>query len=167
MLLCSENFKPLASRAPYKNCPAATFYFFCCIRKLLVEGIVAAKVTFNLLQQLTIRLSTTIWTHNIPEDRMQIMACTIKCQLSLPMLHKIKIARLSGFLKLFLGSIKAVYIRFMMLVMMDAHRFFINVGLEGVIRIGKWRQSVSPDRYGLVRYSRIVIGWCGIARSLV
>ncbi|MNN92261.1 hypothetical protein D3C81_2105160 [compost metagenome] len=83
------------------------------------------------------------------------------------MLHKIKIAGLPGLLKLFLGCIKTIYIRFMVLVVVDAHRFFINIGFESVIRIGERRQSMSPDRYRLVRYAWIVIRWCSVAWCLV
>ncbi|MNI27564.1 hypothetical protein D3C73_813050 [compost metagenome] len=62
------------------------------------------------------------------------------------MLHQVKIFSFPGFSQLLLRLVQPVYVALMMLIMMNPHGFFVDVGLQRIIGIGEGRQGVAPDR---------------------
>ncbi|MNI44370.1 hypothetical protein D3C73_987430 [compost metagenome] len=161
MLLGRQDFQPAAARAPDQDGPAAALDFIRRFAELRLEGIIAAEAALNGIKQRSSWASAALRRHDVPEEGVQIMARPVKGQFPFPMLHEVEIAVFTGFFQLGLSFVQPVDITLVVFVMMDDHRLFVNIRLQGIVGIRQQRKGMSAYRHdagftGIRRQFRVI-----------
>ena len=133
--------------------------------ELVLEGVEGAELLVDRRAQVAARLAAAVGAHHLPEERVVEVAAGVVADRALLVVGEAgEVAQ--DLLDVAIGPLRALErgVRFVdvglvVLVVVDAHRRLVDVGLEGVVGVGKVGNGES-------HLELLLIGFRGLRRSL-
>lgn len=139
----SKGNELVSAGLPAKESPTAGFDRFCSGSELCFEAVEAAKVFFDLLEQIAGGIDVLVGrAHVVPEHDVVEVTGTVECGQALKMLDLGEIAGFTGFFECFFGAVESVYVSEVVFVVMQTHGLLIDEGLKSVVCVGEFGKFV-------------------------